>query len=45
MTREEAIKTIEIALAEVEWDYPLDYAVAFDMAIAALQEPERGVTH
>ncbi len=37
MTTEEAIKTIEIAIAEVEWDYPMDYAVAFEMAIAALR--------
>lgn len=36
MTAEEAIKTIEVAMAEVEWNYPMDYAVAFEMAIAAL---------
>lgn len=40
MTREEAIKTIETAIAEVEWDYPMDYAVAFEMAITALREQE-----
>lgn len=34
---EEAIKTLEVAIAEVEWDYPMEYAVAFDMAIAALR--------
>ena len=40
MTREEAIEVIKLALAQVEWDYPMDYAVAFDMAIKALeQEP------
>ena len=33
MTEKEAIKVIEIAIAEVEWDYPLDYAVAFETAI------------
>ncbi len=44
MKTEEAIKTIEIAIAEVEWDYPMNYAVAFEMAIAALraqQEAEK----
>ena len=37
MTIKEAIKTIEIAVAEVEWVYPIDYAAAFDVAISALQ--------
>ena len=38
MTPEEAIKTIEIAIAEVEWEYPLDYSVAFETAIEALEK-------
>ena len=38
MTEKEAIKVIEIAIAEVEWNYPLDYAVAFETAIKALKE-------
>lgn len=38
MTEKEAIKVIEIAIAEVEWDYPLDYTVAFKTAIKALEE-------
>lgn len=33
-----AIKTIKIAIAEVEWNYPLDYAIAFETAIEALRE-------
>ena len=37
MTIEDAIKTIEIAIAEVEWVYPIDYAAAFDVAISALR--------
>ena len=37
MTIEEAIKTIELAIAEVEWVYPIDYAAAFDVAISALR--------
>lgn len=38
MTYEEAIKTIKIAIAEVEWNYPMEYAVAFEMAIKALEK-------
>ena len=38
MTNKEAIKTINIAAAEVEWDYPMDYQVAFEMAIDALEK-------
>lgn len=37
MTNREAIETIKIAIAEVEWNYPMDYAIAFDMAIEALE--------
>ena len=38
MTAEEAIKTIQVAIAEVEWEYPLDYSIAFEMAIEALEK-------
>ena len=38
MTTQEAIDTIKIAIAEVEWDYPMDYAVAFEEAIKALEK-------
>ena len=38
MTPEEAIKTLKIAKAEVEWNYPLDYGIALDMAIEALEK-------
>ena len=31
MTLGEVIKTLEIAKAEVEWNYPMDYAVAIFM--------------
>ncbi len=37
MTIEEAIAIIEVAKAEVEWNCPLDYATAFEIAIAALR--------
>ena len=37
MTIEEAIKTIELAIAEVEWVYPINYAAAFDVAISSLR--------
>jgi hypothetical protein len=38
MTLQEAIETIKIAQAEVEWEYPMDYADAFDEAIKALEK-------
>ena len=38
MTPEEAIKTIEIAIDEVEWDYPMEYSIAFETAIEALDK-------
>ena len=38
MTAEEAIKTIQVAIAEVEWNYPIDYSVAFKTAIEALEK-------
>ena len=38
MTAEEAIKTIQVAIAEAEWEYPLDYSVAFETAIEALKK-------
>ena len=38
MTNEEAISTIKTAIAEVEWCYPMDYAVAFEAAVSALEK-------
>ena len=38
MKPEEAIETIKIAIAEVEWDYPMDYVVAFEEAINVLEK-------
>ena len=38
MNLEEVIKTLELAKAEVEWDYPMDYAVAIDEAIEAVDK-------
>ena len=38
MKPEEAIEIIKIAIAEVEWNYPMDYAVAFEEAIKALEK-------
>lgn len=35
---DEVIKTIKTARAEVEWEYPMDYAVAFDVALKALEK-------
>ena len=38
MTIDEAIDTIRTATAQVEWDYPIDYAAAFSMAVEALKK-------
>ena len=38
MTPQEAIETMKIAIAEAEWNYPMDYAVAFENAISALEK-------
>ena len=40
MTNQEAIDTIKTAIAQVEWDYPMDYAAAFDLAIKALEKQD-----
>ena len=47
MNLKEVIKTLEIARAEVEWDYPMDYAVAIDEAIKAIdkQIPKKPKLH
>ena len=37
MTIEEAIKTIELAVAEVQQEYKMDFAAAFDVAVSALR--------
>lgn len=37
MTNEEAIRIISAAQGECEWNAPLDYHIAFDMAIDALR--------
>ena len=41
MKPQEAIGIMKIALAEVEWEYPMDYAAAFETAIEALTEAEQ----
>ena len=38
MNLKEVIKTLEVAKAEVEWNYPMDYAVAIDEAIKAIDK-------
>ena len=38
MTPKEAIKILEAARAKVEWNYPLDYAIAIATAIEALEK-------
>lgn len=41
MKPQEAIGIMKIALAEVDWEYPMDYPAAFEMAIEALTEAEQ----
>lgn len=38
MTNEEAISLIQTAKAEIEWEYPMEYAEAFEQAINALEK-------
>ena len=38
MTNKEAIGIMKIAISEVEWEYPMDYAAAFETAIEALEK-------
>lgn len=38
MKPQEAIEIMKIAISEVEWDYPMDYTVAFEEAIKALEQ-------
>ena len=38
MTPQGAIEIIKIAIAEVEWNYPMEYAEAFENAIEALKK-------
>ena len=40
MTNKEAIEIIKTAAVQVKWDYPLDYAAAFDKAVNALKAQE-----
>lgn len=45
MKPQEAIGIMKIALAEVEWEYPMDYATAFETAIEALEKVEKYKWH
>ena len=38
MTLEETITTLELAISEVEWNYPLDISIALETAIEALKK-------
>lgn len=40
VTNKEAIEIIKMAIAEVEWEYPLDYTIAFEKAIEALERED-----
>ena len=47
MTPQETIETIKIAISEVEWNYPMDYTIAFEEAIEVLgkQIPKKPVNY
>ena len=38
MTTQEAIETLKLMQSQVEWDYPMEYAAAVDMAVDALEK-------
>jgi hypothetical protein len=38
MTVEKLIKTIQMAKSEIEWNYPMDYTIAFDETTEILQD-------
>ena len=38
MTPEKAITTLELAISEVEWNYPLDISIALETAIETLKK-------
>ena len=46
MTPKEAIGIVRCAIGEVEWNYPMDYSVAFETAIEALgkQIPKKPIS-
>lgn len=42
MTIDEAIEKIEVLKALIEWDYPMDFQLALDMALVLLKEASDG---
>lgn len=42
MTNQEAIEIIKLAIAEVEWEYSMEYTIAFEKAIKALEGADNG---
>ena len=38
MTTQEAIETLKLMQGQIEWDYPMEYAVAVNMAVDALEK-------
>lgn len=45
MTTQEAIETLKLMQGQIEWDYPMEYAVAVEMAVDAMQKqiPKKAV--
>ena len=44
MTITEAIEIIKVAIAEVEWEYPMEYAAAFEVAIECMEKEKNNVS-
>lgn len=42
MTRKEIVNILKVAVAEVEWNYPLDYAIAIEEAIEIIENDKQG---
>ena len=38
MTTQGAIETLKLIQGQIEWDYPMEYAVAVDIAVDALEK-------
>lgn len=38
MTNKEAIETLKLMMAEIEWEYSMEYCAAIEKAIEALKE-------
>lgn len=40
MTNKEAVETLKLMMAEIEWEYSMEYCAAIEKAIEALEEKD-----